>query len=110
MDNTIIMIALGILSGFVTLCIAVIGYFLRRLIDDMRDLQIQGTKCEVKYEEQKTSVANIRTHISENYATKTDLNASRLETSESLKRVYEKLDALPQIILNLIDRGRHENR
>lgn len=82
-------------KAFAAACMAVIGYFTKCLVDDVR--VIERDAAETKLENQK-----LRTHVSENYATKTDMHTSRLEYKDELKRLHERLDHLPRDIIQLI--------
>ena len=81
--------------GFLTVCITIIGFFTKRVVEDVSDLKSDGADCRLNHEK-------LRTHISENYATKIDVNSSRLETNETLKRLHERIDHLPRDIISLL--------
>ena len=46
------------------------------------------------YEKLKDGHNGLALKVSEEYAKKTDLNAARIENSESLKRVYDKIETV----------------
>ncbi len=82
-------------KAFATLCMAIIGYFTKAVVDDVREIKKENADCRLNH-------ANLRTHISENYATKSDLNSTRLETNDSLKRLHDRIDQLPKDIIQLL--------
>lgn len=84
-------------KAIATAFMGITSWFLKSFVDDMRELQKASNAHEVKHEQ-------LRTHISENYSTKNDLNAARLELNETVKRVHERLDSLPGDIIRIIDR------
>jgi hypothetical protein len=46
----------------------------------------------------KTKHAEFQLFVSENYAKKTDLNAARLETNNSLERIHQRLDNILEVV------------
>lgn len=46
----------------------------------------------------KTTHAEFKLLVSENYAKKSDLNAARIETNESLSRIHARLDNILEIV------------
>jgi predicted DNA-binding protein (UPF0251 family) len=78
-------ILVDIIVGFISLVIIPSGgYFIAMVISDIKEITREQAALALK--------------ISEQYATKSDLNSARLETSESLKRVYDKIDSLDEKI------------
>ena len=81
--------------GFITICVTIIGYFTKGVVSDVRFLKDDASDCRLNHEK-------LRTHISENYATKADTNTSRLEINETLRRLHERIDHLPRDIISLL--------
>lgn len=71
-----------IIVGLLGMIVGVIGWNVRDYKSD--------------YQKLKDDHASHKLNVSENYAKKSDLNAARLETNESLKRVYDKIEAINQ--------------
>jgi len=46
----------------------------------------------------KAEHSRFQLSVSENYAKKTDLNAARLETNQSLERIHARLDNILEIV------------
>jgi uncharacterized membrane-anchored protein YhcB (DUF1043 family) len=82
-EPTFLWLAAGILTGL----LGIVGYFVRLLIDDVRELQEDAQECKVRTSE-------LRAHVSENYAKKA-------EVQHSLDRIHTRLDGLPREILHL---------
>ncbi len=72
---------------------------------------------KAEFDKLKDDHAAHKLKVSEHYALKSDLNAARLETNESLKRVYDKIEtvddklsteikAIPEQVLRLLNRSR----
>lgn len=80
---------------FVTGCVAIIGWFMKSVIQDVAKLKDNTNDCALSHEK-------LRTHISEKYATKEDVNTSRLEYRDELKRLHERLDTLPRDVMTLL--------
>ena len=87
--GNIMMAAFGL---FITGCIGIISYFIRRMIEKMDTLEAESTQCTLKHAQQETKIESLRRHISETYATKTDMSASRSEWVAALQRVHDRLD------------------
>jgi hypothetical protein len=62
------------------------------IITGMIGFNLKSHKAD--YEKLKDSHSGLALKVSEEYAKKSDLNAARLETTESLKRVYDKIEAV----------------
>lgn len=94
-----------IFKALATGFMGVVAWFIRVLIGDMRELKSQNSDHKIKHVEQGVKLADLRLHVSENYATKTDLNAARIELNDTVKRLHARIDDLPADIINLIHRG-----
>lgn len=82
-----------------TAMIGVIGFSLKRLITRIDALEDSSHACKVR-------TAEFRTHVSENYSTKTEARDIRTETQHLLSRIHARLDALPGEIIQIIEHRR----
>lgn len=73
---------LEIVMGLLSLILAIVGYNLKTHKQEFDKLKDDHAAHKLK--------------VSEHYALKSDLNAARLETNESLKRVYDKIEAVDE--------------
>lgn len=77
-------------SGFVTACMGVIGFFTKRVVDDVAELKKEGSECKV-------NLANLRAEVARDYAREVNVQSS-------LNRIHERLDKLPAEIVSTLDR------
>ena len=77
------------LTAFVTLCVAIIGFFTRRIVLDVERLKAGSQQCEVNR-------ANFRAEVAKDYAR--DVNVQ-----SSLSRIHQRLDRLPQEIIEILN-------
>ena len=79
---------LEIVMGLLSVILAIVGYNLKTHKAEFDKLKDDHSAHKLK--------------VSEHYALKSDLNAARLETNESLKRVYDKIEAVDDKLSNEI--------
>lgn len=93
-------ILLEIINGLIGILLLIVAWTVRMYKQD--------------HDKLKQSHNDHKLDVTKNYALKTDLNAARLETNESLKRVYDKIEsvdtnldrkitALPKTIMDLME-------
>jgi hypothetical protein len=98
-DKTVL---LEIIMGLLSVVLALVGFNLKTHKSEFDKLKEDHSAHKLK--------------VSENYALKSDLNAARLETNESLKRVYDKIEVvddklsaeisdIPERVLRLLQRS-----
>ena len=86
-DDTLLQI---IFSAFVTACMSVIGFFTKRVCDDVKELKKDGKECAV-------ALANFKADVARDYAREVNVQAS-------LNRIHERIDRLPKEIVDVIER------
>lgn len=79
-----------VVPGVLTGCVGVIGWAIKRLIDRIDELEDDSQACLLRTSE-------LRGHVSEHYAKKTDVQ-------HSLDRIHTRLDSLPGEIIKAIRR------
>ena len=62
---------------------------------------VRGHKTD--HEKLKDDHLQHKLNVSENYAKKSDLNAARMETNESLQRIHERIDSLGDTVERKVD-------
>jgi len=82
-------IVLTIIVTLFALLTTVVGW-------NVRNYKTAQDKLRTDHDLQKDKHSELAINISENYAKKTDLNAARRETNDSLKRVYDKMDSMSE--------------
>jgi predicted nuclease with TOPRIM domain len=80
----------SIFSAFAALCVAVIGFFTRRVVQDVEGLKQERHECKLELEKFKTEVAR-------DYSK--DVNVQ-----SSLNRIHDRIDRLPQEIASMMER------
>lgn len=86
------------------------AWIMRRVTGDIKE--ISGDLDDFEKEHNKLAL-----NVSENYAKKNDLNAARQETTESIRRLHEKIEEstenlnekiseVPEKIMRLLERGK----
>lgn len=82
-------------SMFATLALSVLGYFVRQVVRNMENVGRAITQLD-------KDVGSYKLHVSEHYATKTDLTESRREMKESLDRLHYRIDEVGRDIKTLM--------
>lgn len=77
-------------TTFVTVCMAIIGFFTKRVIDDVKELKQDSKQCAL-------NLANFKADVAKDYAREVNVQAS-------LNRIHERLDRLPKEIVDTIER------
>lgn len=75
----------GLLKSAVTLAIAIIGFFTKRTMDDVKDNTNKINKIELEH-------ANYKTHVSDNYAKDATVQSSLSRIHERIDEVGEKVE------------------
>ncbi|MDX2074715.1 MAG: hypothetical protein SFX19_10205 [Alphaproteobacteria bacterium] len=78
-----------ILQGLLTLLVLIIGAVVKSAARDLKEVEKAAGENAI-------GLAKYQLHVSENYATKNDLNAARTETNESLRRLHDRLDNMDE--------------
>lgn len=77
------------------IAVSIIGYFTKGVIKKVSDLSDDAKECSLNHE-------RLRTHLSENYAKKIDVNDGNRQIAETVRRLHERLDQMPKDIVTLL--------
>lgn len=90
-DSFLVMLLKYSWAGF----LAVFGWMGKGMYAELKKLREDDNQ-------HRTDIASLRLHISENYPTKSDLNAARIETKDSVDRLHHRLDGVAEDIKTIL--------
>ena len=74
-----------IFKGFAALCMAIIGFFTRKVVNDVHELQDDSKACELK-------LANYKTEVSNTYAKEETMQNSLARVHDKMEKIGDKID------------------